>query len=176
MLLLPFEVQTENCPGCGTPLRAHSPLFKTCRIGKPLMQCGKCGQESVSTRTAEWQCLSSSNRIKYACNATTVALLVGVFFVGGTVALVTNRLGTELGLSEWLGMIVLGAAFILSWHAFRIIMSMMRTRDADYWHKLYTAGAMRKQTISAAGALLLGLVVVAIVAILWSNHWAAAGS
>lgn len=172
-MLVPIEIDAESCPKCSTVVSARSPLFKTCRIGKPLVRCRKCGQEATSTTTSEWQCLSPTNQLKYACNATTVALLISTLVVGGTFALVAEKSGTTLSLQTWLLLMAVSAAGVLAWHLWRIGRSIMRTRDADYWHQLYTAGAMRRQTISAAGVVCLALIVTTILSLWIANLWAA---
>ena len=172
-MLAPIDIQVESCPKCGTQLAVRSPFFKTCRIGKPIVRCRKCGQDATSTTTAEWQCLSPSNQFKYLCNAATTALLTGTLLVGGAVAVVAEKSGTTLSLRNWLLLMALGAASVLSWHLWRIGRSIMRTRDADYWHKLYTAGAMRCQQVSAAGAVCLAAIVASVVGVALLNAWAA---
>ena len=173
-MLAPIDIEVESCPKCSTQLRVRSPLFKTCRIGKPIVRCRKCGQEATSTFTSEWQCLSPSNQLKYVCNATTVALLIGTLLVGGTLALVAEKSGTTLSLQTWLLLMAVSAAGVLSWHLWKIGKSITRTRDADYWHKLYTAGAMRRQAVSAAGAVCLALIVATVLGLWILNFWASA--
>jgi len=172
-MLASTDMQIESCPKCGAQLSVRSPLFKTCRIGKPIVRCRQCGQDAASTTTAEWQCLSPSNQFKYLSNVTTVALLTGTLLVGGTVALVAEKSGTTVSLRMWLLLMAVSAAGVLSWHLWRIGRSIMRTRNADYWHRLYTAGAMRRQEVSAAGAVCLAAIVASVVGVGLLNLWAA---